>query len=599
MPGPRAAHAAESDNDGAVQENASNSSNSGNVSDLVHGAMYFFVLQLCARLGTFAMNQYLLRLVTPEIFGLGNVQMELFVSSVLFFSREAFRSVLLRSSSDDASDATKKDQALRRIVNVAFLPMLLGLLITPAVLLYFVYGLEIPDVDHYYRCLAIYAAGTYIELLIEPLYIVSLSHLYLKLRVCAEAAATFAGCVTTFSLTYLGAVADKPAANHFGLLAFAWGRMAFGAAYVLVYLGFYLVQTFAQQPVDSALDIRNMRPRSATDPATGKSYYFDPKLLKLSYSFARQSVLKQLLTEGDKILLSSISTTSDQGVYAFVLNYGSLVVRIVFFPLEDAGRMIFARLLTGGETAPEALRRQSNMTMARGILALTIRFHVLLGLLFVCFGTNYTHAFVDLLAGKKWAGETMAPAVLALYCVYIPIMGVNGITEAFVTSVAGDDDIKRQSYAMVGFSFAFAATGVLSVKWLAAGAFGIILANMVNLTGRILWSWNFINGFFAKQAQQLRDSASTKSRPLLRKDWRLTWTEFVPKLPILLAFLASWAVTATASAMFGWATVVDKAQHIGVGVAMLSVCAFVVYRYDRELWVELRALATKQKSKQE
>lgn len=36
----------------------------------------------------------------------------------------------------------------------------------------------------------------------------------------------------------------------------------------------------------------------------------------------KQSLLKHVLTEGDKMLISILSTAEDSGVYAFVVNYG-------------------------------------------------------------------------------------------------------------------------------------------------------------------------------------------------------------------------------------------------------------------------------------
>lgn len=37
----------------------------------------------------------------------------------------------------------------------------------------------------------------------------------------------------------------------------------------------------------------------------------------------KQSLLKHVLTEGDKMLISVLSTDSDKGVYGFVVNYGT------------------------------------------------------------------------------------------------------------------------------------------------------------------------------------------------------------------------------------------------------------------------------------
>lgn len=55
-------------------------------------------------------------------------------------------------------------------------------------------------------------------------------------------------------------------------------------------------------------------------------YYFDSELLKLSMAMTAQSVVKHLLTEGDKFIVSRISSLEDQGGYAVASNYGMLII---------------------------------------------------------------------------------------------------------------------------------------------------------------------------------------------------------------------------------------------------------------------------------
>ena len=57
------------------------------------------------------------------------------------------------------------------------------------------------------------------------------------------------------------------------------------------------------------------------------------------------------------------------------------------------------------------------------------------GLLAVSFGPAYTYMLLRLLYGLRWS-ETEAPRALATYCVYILLLAVNGILEAFVHAVA-------------------------------------------------------------------------------------------------------------------------------------------------------------------
>jgi len=46
------------------------------------------------------------------------------------------------------------------------------------------------------------------------------------------------------------------------------------------------------------------------------------QLLRLSVTMTLQSILKHILTEGDKLILSWLSPLEDQGGYAVAANYG-------------------------------------------------------------------------------------------------------------------------------------------------------------------------------------------------------------------------------------------------------------------------------------
>ena len=67
--------------------------------------------------------------------------------------------------------------------------------------------------------------------------------------------------------------------------------------------------------------------------------------MSLLVLFFKQSGLKQLLTEGERYVLS-LSTVSmhDQGVYEIVNNLGSLFARFLFQPLEEGFYLYFSRV---------------------------------------------------------------------------------------------------------------------------------------------------------------------------------------------------------------------------------------------------------------
>lgn len=59
---------------------------------------------------------------------------------------------------------------------------------------------------------------------------------------------------------------------------------------------------------------------------TFNSYKLDLQLFRLSATMTWQSLVKHVLTEGDKLILSWFSPLQDQGGYALAVNYGTCVL---------------------------------------------------------------------------------------------------------------------------------------------------------------------------------------------------------------------------------------------------------------------------------
>ncbi|RUS15442.1 Rft protein-domain-containing protein [Endogone sp. FLAS-F59071] len=585
------------------------SDNSPDVSEVlsssVAGASYLVLLQLGSRLLTFALHQIVLRFTTAETLGVASVKLELLLSSILFLSREGFRCALLRSGGEStftatdgnasALDATllpstrgvlvtSKQGQTQKIVNLAYLPTVIGLATTFVACAYYLSTVdaEAARAYPYYRTsIILFGLAAYFELLSEPLFILAQNNLYFKLRVSVEGTGVLLRCFVTFGLTMLGAARpNKDGQNSYGVFAFALAQLVFGLTMVLGYAGF-----FGWKAKKGKIDLRNLVPQRLMEVKQDKvrTFWFDPYLLNLATTMTKQSLLKHLLTEGDKMLVSALSSARDQGVYAFVVNYGSLIARILFQPLEETGRTLFSKLLadinnpsssptsststtTSSTTHPiTAVQHKTLLTSATLLLTL-LQFHILLGLLFIGLATNYTGTLIDLLVGPKWSIAEPAPLVLSVYCGYVPVMGLNGITEAFVQAVASEHDLGRLSRAMIGFSLGFVAAGYLFMSVLEWGAVGLVIANNINLGLRIGYSWWYIRKYYLTD----RGHDLTEMRKIVSvRNW---W----PSGIVMAVFAAAWGVTWWSEKIIGWATLGAKAKHIGVGaVCGLAVLAVV------------------------
>ncbi|KAG0014086.1 Oligosaccharide translocation protein rft1, partial [Podila clonocystis] len=618
------------------------------LSSSVQGASYLVLLQFVSRMLTFTLNQVLLRFTSAEILGIASVQLELLLNTILFLSREGVRCAAIRVSDDtnmhqnhDNTDnaassfdsktgsATPKPGSeayrLQKLVNVVYAPIPVGALMTCLAVGYNLSQLDSASESSFpgYRLsIYLYGAAALIELLAEPMFMVAQYKLWFKTRVSVEGTAVIVRCVLTCALTIFGArqaAQNGQKTNTMGVLAFAIAQFVYG----LLTLGGFLVafwnkseekreQTKVAKGKKSddekedvngqeTISMKALLPRHLV--RTGKNgqpeyFYFDRELLNLSKTLTSQSLLKHILTEGDKMMMTGFTTKADQGVYAFVVNYGSLIARILFQPMEEISRTLFSKLLSdigpsstsSSSSAATTTTTQStrltgtqlnNLTMSQNLLLTIMKFHVLLGGIFIAFGTHYTATLIDLVVGRYWSRETIAPAVLSLYCYYVPIMGLNGITEAVVQAVASEQELAMLSYWMIGFSAVFCSTGAFLMGALGMGARGIVLANCVNLSMRILWSTWFLSRYYGRYLV-LDGSVSEMSAPMdihgfVHAFSSVPWRSVIPSPAVLGAFTAAYAVTAASEQFIGWDRLYDKVLHLAVGVTTFALTMLIVF----------------------
>lgn len=221
-----------------------------------------------------------------------------------------------------------------------------------------------------------------------------------------------------------------------------------------------------------------------------------------------QSVVKHVLSQGDSILVQWFASTHDQGIYALAANYGSLIARLLFRPLEETSRNLFANLLSTSnnksqdEKSVVDMKRidppkptLENLKQSVSILNLILKFYAILSLLITTLGPPIAPLALRVVAGSRWANSAAANT-LSTYCYYIPLLAVNGILEAFVQAVATSQQLQRQSMWMFGFSIAFGLAAYTFVKALNHGADGLVWANCANMVFRIIWSVNFMTKYF-------------------------------------------------------------------------------------------------------
>ncbi|BEI91305.1 uncharacterized protein CcaverHIS019_0401250 [Cutaneotrichosporon cavernicola] len=484
------------------------------------------LLQLLSRALTFILNQGLVRHAPPAVFGTAAIQFDLVAATILFLSREGVRNAVLRSSTSIISI-----WAFRLGFGVALATVTLYLSTAP---------LSTTAQPYFHLSLALYVVGALFELLVEPLYIRA-TRGDLKVRVAAEGGQAVVRTALSFALlvalSYFGDNEGRGAL--LGLAVGYWAGSAWLAARYLWAYG-----------------------RAAALPDllfAKKGEGADLETRRLAIAGTRQSVVKHLLTEADRIAVGYISPLGDQGGYAIAMNYGSLIARIIFQPLEETLRLHWSRSLTAPATLP--------------LLTFAVRASLHLMLLFPIFLPPLLPAVLPLLLPRKYTAETNAAGTLQTYLtVYLPLLSLNGILESFHAASATPAQMSEQAWVMGGSSAAFvlALWRLSGMVWFTREQ-ALIYASCAAMLVRIGYA-----GFHA---------------------WRFarTRTAVLPVLPrpaVLVGVGAAGVVTWAAAAQLGEG-LRNNLALLGVGaIAGLSVLAtiFAVERADvRQLAILLKA----------
>ena len=242
-------------------------------------------------------------------------------------------------------------------------------------------------------------------------------------------------------------------------------------------------------------------PHYSPDEICASSLLFKP-LLRLSASLYFQTGIKWALTEGDKLLVAAFASLEAQGMYALSANYGGFLARMVFKPIEDTIRNLFANLCAAPDPksstniAPSP-KPHPNISTASHTLRRTLRLYTTLSLPIFALGPHAFPLILKILAGSRWTHAGAAP-VFAAYSYYIPLLALNGVTEAFVAATASTADLRRQSLWMGLFSALFAGSAWLFLRVLDTGARGLVWANCLNMSLRIVFNLAFCRDFLAR-----------------------------------------------------------------------------------------------------
>lgn len=513
------------------------------------GALQLIAAQLLSRGLTFAGNQILLRYLSPNHLGL-SIQLEALSVSILYTARESLRVALQRKPLNDASSETTsaRKAELQAAANLAYIAILTGLSLG----VFFGTGylsqasaevLRSRDFRLAFRC---YAIATLLELCSEPAFIVIQQSSLFSTRARVETIAATTRCLSACLTTMLMLKWSQP----LSVLPFAVAQLFYAASLLFTYLH---AATGVVRANGSSLFPRRLPKPSLRGHQFEREFWLDlfPKTtLGLTIAFYGQSMFKWLLTQGDTLVLSFLADLESQGVFALASNYGGLASRLIFQPVEESSRNVFGKILAeqtppnganaarppnGAERAHEQANESPNVSSStlprakqgalvtskaratadnsksssseddcgrdgihKAVAHLSTIVRAYLILVAIPSITLLPHIFpclVRLLLGSN--SRFSAPStfhLLSVYSYYIPFLAINGVLDAFVTSVATKAQLGVQSLYMLGITIVYLCFAWIGTRILMMGAVSLVWANLFGMVLRICFSLWFIYG---------------------------------------------------------------------------------------------------------
>ncbi|XP_039287044.1 protein RFT1 homolog [Nilaparvata lugens] len=413
-----------------------------------------------------------------------NVRLLLLESTILFLSREAFRRACLSKT---------VNHNWTQVINLLWLTVPLCCILSAIFGWIWLTVLEIPDpaiTRHYTIGVWTIIISCILEMLIEPLDLVSQAFLFVKLRVVLDTIHVLLRTCIFISIVVLwpeGAVVAFSVAQISTVIVHIAG--------FLIYFSHYINERNNSKEDDAKSDFPFTSMTQFLPQIPEGQAVVDWNLCILTWTFMKQGVMKQVLTEGERYIMTlfSVLTFSEQGVFDIVNNLGSLAARLLFRPIEDNAYFYFSQRVHRDTPLPEQSLAQ--ITEASTVLRQLLRTVASIGLVILVFGQAYARLALLLYGGSRLA-TGLAPWLLRAHSMAILFIAVNGTTEGYSLATMDASQLNRFNKWMVILSIGF-----LFVSWLLTtlfGSLGFILANCCNMAARITHSIIFIKKQYEK-----------------------------------------------------------------------------------------------------
>lgn len=106
------------------------------------------------------------------------------------------------------------------------------------------------------------------------------------------------------------------------LISFGYAQVIYSLTLIVGYYGYFVLEIWSGKNKELT-SVKQLLPAL---PGNNRGPIFDPKLIGLSLSFLWQSFQKLILQEAEKVILKSVTSLVNQGIFGVVNFFGKLKI---------------------------------------------------------------------------------------------------------------------------------------------------------------------------------------------------------------------------------------------------------------------------------
>jgi O-antigen/teichoic acid export membrane protein len=459
-----------------------NSSNKSNEDSKAQGYMLktlkntsmVVVVSILTKIVNLVCNIFLARKISKHAYGIAKVYLEFAFLLLLYFPRETIRKSAQKFCPHHENEELEEKNFKQTVQLYWMLDLLFLILSIPLYLGFVFFSGEALDDLHIH--LIIYIISANIELIVEPVIIYMNMKIENNNKLAAATLGNYTRVLSNCLFAYL---------FGFDLLSFTLSRILASGAYVsfLIYCAIYKYKLDSKTLLPDFGKIKKMtlelfkKDHEHSDKETQGE--LDPKLKEIFLSFVRTNILKMILTYTEKMILSFYLdfSESDKAEYSFVVDNFAIIIRYFLEPTEES----FYNLINKVKTKKSDENKNEKKDTTFNLLKLCIRFMSIFGILMFAYIQISGKEVITLVFTEKW-GNPSTFKILKFYSLYVGIISINGIVEAYSNAMYSSAKMNTYNLFMIINSTLLIFLCIFLTKY---EIIGLIYANSIMMILRI------------------------------------------------------------------------------------------------------------------